>query len=101
MKRSVFYWIFKLKYFVALAIFVVAIGFIGENSIVNRISQQREISKLKGEISEYDRKFEADREVLDALKHDHEAVKEVARSRYYMKTDNEDIFIIEEDGEEE
>lgn len=99
MKRSMFYWIFKLKYVVALAIFVVAIGFIGENSIVNRISQQREISKLKGEISEQDRKFEADRQVLEALKHDHEAVKEVARSRYYMKTDEEDIFIIEDEEE--
>lgn len=97
MKHSVFYWFFKAKYVVALAIFVVAIGFIGESSIVNRISQWNEISKLKGEISEYDRKFEADKEVLDALKHDHEAVKEVARSRYYMKTDNEDIFIIEDD----
>ncbi|MCH5175797.1 MAG: septum formation initiator family protein [Prevotellaceae bacterium] len=99
MKRSMFYWIFKLKYVVALAIFFVAIGFIGENSIVNRISQQREISKLKGEISEQDRKFEADRQVLEALKHDHEAVKEVARSRYYMKTDEEDIFIIEDEEE--
>lgn len=99
MKRSMFYWIFKLKYVVALAIFVVAIGFIGENSIVNRISQQREISKLKGEISEQDRKFEADKQVLEALKHDHEAVKEVARSRYYMKTDEEDIFIIEDEEE--
>lgn len=94
-----FYWVFKLKYVVALAIFVVAIGFLGESSIVNRISQQREISRLKGEISEYDRKFDTDKQALDALKHDHDAVKEVARSRYYMKTDNEDIFIIEDDGE--
>lgn len=82
-----------------MAIFIVAIGFIGESSIVNRISQWHEISKLESEISEYDRKFEADKQMLDALKHDHEAVKEVARSRYYMKTDNEDIFIIEEEDE--
>ena len=99
MKRSIFYWVFKLKYIVAFAIFVVAIGFIGENSIVNRISQQREISKLKGEISEQEREFESDKQVLEALKHDNDAVKEVARSRYYMKTDNEDIFIIEDEEE--
>lgn len=99
MKRSVFYLFFKLKYIVALVIFVVAIGFIGESSIMNRISQQREISGLKGEISEYDRKFESDRQTLEALKHDHDAMKEVARSRYYMKTDDEDIFIIEDDVE--
>ena len=97
MKRSILYWVFKLKYVVALGVFVIAIGFLGESSIVNRMSQKREISKLKGEISEQDRKFEADRQVLEALKHDHESVKEVARSKYYMKTDNEDIFIIEDD----
>jgi cell division protein FtsB len=33
------------------------------------------------------------------LKNDPEAIKEVARSRYFMKTDNEDIFIVEEDDE--
>lgn len=97
MRSSIKYWIFKLKYVVALAIFIGVIGFVGESSIVNRIGQQREISRLKGEIDEYNRRFEKDRKTLDALKHDPEAVKEVARSRYYMKTDNEDIFIVEEE----
>ena len=99
MKHSIKYWAFKLKYLVALAIFVVAIGFVGENCLVNRIGQQQEIAKLKGEIDEYNRKFEKDKATLDALKHDPDAMKEVARSRYYMKTDNEDIFIIEEEDE--
>lgn len=99
MKDSVKYWVFKLKYVVALAVFVGAIGFVGESSVVNRIGQQREISRLREEIGEYNRKFEQDKKTLEALKHDPEAVKEVARSRYYMKTDNEDIFIIEDDEE--
>ena len=99
MKRTVKQWIFRLKYLVALAIFVGAIGFVGESSIVNRIAQQQEIARLKGEIDEYNRKFNQDKKTLDALKHDPEAIKEVARSRYYMKTDNEDIFIVEDDEE--
>ena len=37
--------------------------------------------------------------MLNALKFDDEAVRDVARSRYYMKTDDEDIFIIESDEE--
>ena len=75
------------------------IGFVGESSIVNRISQNQEISRLKSEIDEYNRRFEQDKKTLDALKHDPEAVKEVARSRYFMKTDNEDIFIVEDEDE--
>lgn len=100
MKNGIVRWLFKLKYIIALCVFVGAIGFLGEASIVNRISQQQEISKLKGEIADYNRRFEQDKEKLDALKNDHDAVKEVARERYYMKTDNEDIFIIEDDEDE-
>lgn len=97
MKISIKYWVFKLKYVVALVIFGGTIGFVGDSSVVNRIGQQQEISRLKGEIDEYNRKFNQDKKTLDALKNDPEAVKEVARSRYFMKTDNEDIFIVEDD----
>lgn len=100
MKHNVVHWIFKLKYVVALCVFAGVIGFVGESSIVNRISQQQEISRLKGEIADYNRKFEQDKQKLDGLKYDHEAVKEVARERYYMKTADEDIFIVEDDEDE-
>lgn len=99
MKQHLVFWLFKLKYLIALAIFVVAVGFVGENCLVNRIGQQREIARLKSEIDEYNRSFEADKETLNALKHDLDAVKKVARGRYYMKTDNEDIFIVEDEEE--
>jgi cell division protein FtsB len=99
MRSSIKYWFFKLKYVIAFAVFIIAIGFVGESSIMNRIGQQQEISKLKGEIDEYNRKFEQDRKTLNALKHDPEAIREVARSRYFMKTDKEDIFIVEEEDE--
>lgn len=101
MKHNVFRWFFKLKYVIALGIFVGVIGFVGESSLVNRIGQKQEIEKLRGEISEYNRRFMSDKEKLDALKTDHEAVKQVARERYYMKTEDEDIFIVEDDEDYE
>lgn len=99
MKNGIKHWIFKLKYVVALAIFIGVIGFVGESSLVNRIAQQQEISRLRAEIDEHNRKFEQDKKALNALKYDEEAVRDVARSRYYMKSDNEDIFIVEDDSE--
>lgn len=95
------YWAYKLKYAVALVIFLGVTAFVGESSWINRIEQKREITKLKSEIDEYNRKFAEDKKVLDALKHDDNAVKDVARSRYYMRTDDEDIFIIEDDSTED
>ena len=47
MRSSVKQWFFKLKYLIALGVFIIAIGFVGESSIVNRIGQQQEISRLK------------------------------------------------------
>ena len=93
-------WVFRLKYVFALVVFAGVIGFVGESSLVNRIAQQQEISKLKEEISDYDRRFKADNVMLNSLKNDQDAIREVARERYYMKTENEDIFIIEDDGDE-
>ena len=89
--------IIKLKWCVASAIFIIAIGFIGEDCWINRYSKRKEIAHLKGEIAEHERKFNEDKAKLNSLKNNPEAVKVVARERYYMRTDDEDIFIIEED----
>lgn len=89
-----------MKYLVAFAIFAIAITFFGESSLINRESQKKEINKLSTEIEEQKKKFEQDKETLYNLKNDPEALKKVAREKYYMKAENEDIFVIEdEEGE--
>ena len=55
------YWAYKLKYAVALVIFLGVTAFVGESSWINRIEQKREITKLKSEIDEYNRKFAEDK----------------------------------------
>lgn len=89
-----------MKYLVAFAIFAIAITFFGESSLINRESQKKEINKLSTEIEEQKKKFEQDKETLYNLKNDPEALKKVAREKYYMKAEDEDIFVIEdEEGE--
>lgn len=97
MKHSVKYYLFKLKYVVALAIFAIAITFFGESSLINRQSQQKEIERLSDEINEQNEIYLQDKAMLNSLKTDPEALKKVARERYYMKADNEDIFVIEDE----
>jgi cell division protein FtsB len=86
-----------MKYLVAFAIFAIAITFFGESSLLNRLSQQKEIDQLSTEIEEQKQIFEQDKEMLNSLKNDPEALKKVARERYYMKADDEDIFVIEDE----
>ena len=91
----------KAKWYIATIIFLIAIIFSGEARLIDRFQQRREISRLKGEIRKYKDTFEKDKATLERLKNDPEAIVEVARERYYMKTEDEDIFILEEKKEDE
>ncbi len=97
MEQSVKRYLFRMKYVLAFAIFAIAITFFGESSLINRMSQKKEIDKLSTEIEEQQKKFKNDKETLNSLKNDPEALKRVARERYYMKAEDEDIFVIEDE----
>lgn len=89
--------LYKLRYLIAFLIFLLAITFLGDSSLINRFGQKMEISRLQNEIDDLNRHFAADKEQLQLLKSDPEAVRSVARSRYYMKTADEDVFVIEDE----
>jgi cell division protein FtsB len=97
MRSNLKRYLFKLKYVFAFLIFGACITFVGESSLINRMEQWKEITKLKSEIDIYQRRFNQDKETLNSLKNDPEALKQIARERYYMKTEDEDIFVIEDE----
>lgn len=99
-KRMLLHYVLEFKYVIALMVFVAAIGFIGEGSIVRRISQQEEIARLRQEILEQQEQYEIDRENLAKLKDDPETVRRIARERYFMKKASEDVYIIEDETED-
>ncbi len=85
------------KYPITILAFGVFIGFVGDSSLINRYKQQQEITRLQMEIDEYNKEFEKDKKILNRLKTDPEAIKEIAREKYYMKTKDEDLFVIEDE----
>ncbi len=87
----------KCMYPIAVVVFGVFIGFVGESSLVNRYKQKQEINRLEAEIEEHNAKFAEDKETLERLENDPEAMKEIARERYYMKAADEDLFVIEDE----
>lgn len=86
-----------IKYAVAIVIFVVSIGFVGENCVVNRLEHRKEINELQRKIAEQQQRFTNDKRDLEKLKNDPAEVRRIARERYFMKKDNEDVFIIEDE----
>ena len=56
-------------------------------------------SLLNKKLLKLEQKFNEDKKTIKRLKEDPEAIVEVARERYFMKTPQEDIFIIEDKHE--
>ena len=52
---------------------------------------------LEEEIERYNKQDAASRRQLDELKTSPNAVEKVARERYFMKKDNEDVFVLSTD----
>lgn len=89
-------WVGRHKYLITLLIFGVIIGFLDENSLVQRAKHQEEIKELKADIAKYRKQFEEDTKKLKELTNNPEALEKIAREKYLMKKPNEDIFIFEE-----
>lgn len=97
MRHIIRHYLLKYKYVIALAIFLIAIGLVGDHCWIKRIEQSKEIAQLKSEIEKEIKTFNDDKEQLEKLKTNPEAVKRIAHERYYMKTEAEDIFVIEDE----
>lgn len=90
-------YISRYKYLVILIVGTVTVGFLGENSIYHSIIMQYEIMDLKKDIKYYSDAYESDKKHLRELELDKKNIERVARERYYMKADDEDIFVFSTD----
>lgn len=86
---------FKFHIVIVLGAFIV--GVLDENSFMKRIEYAYQIDDLKAEIQRYDRQYQHDTQQLKDLKTDSGAIARVARERYFMKADDEDIFVLSDD----
>lgn len=83
------------KYIWTLLIFIVLVGFIDPNSFWVRNELRKQNNKLREEIANYEEKFRRDSKELEELEYNPEAVERVARVKLYMRTADEDVYVIE------
>lgn len=83
------------KYVVTLALFIVIVGFLDENSIIRRVGYAHEESLLREEIGRYQSEYDESTRRLNELAVDSGAIERIAREKYLMKRPNEDIFVFE------
>ena len=88
-----------LKYTVVCVLGVLIVGFLDENSAMSHLKNKQRIATLDEEIANYMAAYERDQAKIRALNNDPKAMEKIARERYFMKADDEDIFVLSEDGE--
>lgn len=85
------------KYWIVIFIGVLIVGFLDENSFLQRINYELQIRDLKTQIEEYNNRYENDSRQLRELNRNPKAIEKIARERYFMKADDEDIFVLSDD----
>lgn len=68
--------------------------FFDSNSLLIHKELNEEISDLEDEKTYYQKEITKDKKAINALSTD-EGLEKMAREKYYMKKENEDIYIIE------
>ena len=91
------YHIPALKYVVVALIAIVLIGFVDENSVWSHVKNLQRISELSEETKKYNAEFQRDQTQIRELDKNPKAMEKIARERYFMKADDEDIFILSDD----
>ncbi|MBU2525258.1 MAG: septum formation initiator family protein [Bacteroidetes bacterium] len=88
---------FTNKYLVVFVLFVLWMVFLDTNSYLIHRELDQEIEQLEKKRDFFSGEIQSDRDAIENLK-DAEKLEEFAREKYYMKRDNEDVYIIEYDS---
>jgi cell division protein DivIC len=84
----------KNKYILISLFFAVWLVFFDQNNLIDRVLSIRKYSQMEKDVIYYKEKIKLDTKKLEELRTDRENLEKFAREQYYMKKDNEDIFIV-------
>lgn len=79
---------------IVLIVFAIWMLFIDSNSLLIHRELNQDIEDLEDEKEYYKKEIEKDKKAIKELSTE-DGVEKLAREKYYMKKENEDIYIIE------
>lgn len=87
----------KNKYLLTALLFLLWIIIFDRNNLIDRCKIMNELHQLEKDKNYYIEWIENDKKRMEELKTSSENLEKFAREQYYMKKENEDIFIIVEE----
>jgi cell division protein FtsB len=85
------------KYLMAVLVFFVWLPIFDQNSLIDRIRYLHTLHEMEEEKQYYLERIEEDSRRLNELKTDRDNLEKFAREQYFMKKENEDVFVIVEE----
>lgn len=89
------------KYAITIVVGILLVGFVDENSFMHRVQLEMRIGDLNDEIERYKSQNESNLRQLREMRRDDGAFNKIARERYFMKADDEDIYVLSDDEKPE
>lgn len=84
------------KYWLVTILFLAITFFTGDSNLYNRYRYEEKIRTLENEINRYKKEIEQNRKKIQELQTDRIGLEQFAREEYLMKSEDEDLFIVEE-----
>ena len=91
----------KNKYTIAFLSFLAVILFFDKNDLFTQISRTNQLKDLQESKQYYTNSISAEQKELDKLRSNTVTLEKYARTKYLMKRDDEDLFLIPEPGAKE
>ena len=87
--------ILKNKYLIALTAFGAIMLFFDHNNFFEQMQRKQELSELQAKKQYYLNEIEKNKKELGDLSNNSAAIEKYAREHFYMKRDNEDVFVVD------
>ena len=85
------------KYVIVMAIGVLLIGFLGDNTVLAHRRYQARIKELRKEKARYEADYQRTQAQIYRFETDVREVQRIGRERHFMKMPDEDIFVLSDD----
>lgn len=86
----------KNKYFISFAAFCVIILFLDKNDLFTQLARHRELREWQQKKRYYTKETSELRREADELANNPAAIEKTSREKFFMKRDNEELFLIQE-----
>lgn len=87
----------KNKYAITITLFVIWMAFFDRNDIISAVKMNMELSRLRSQQEYYKQELENTKQLQKAIFEHNENLEKFAREKFYMKKDDELLYVIVEE----